>query len=110
MVGYCWGGTLAFAAACKLSGVTAAVGYYGGGIASMLGEHPKVPLMLHFGEHDGHIPMSDVEKIKAALPSVPVYTYDAGHGFNCDERGSFDQASADLALSRTLPFFREHIG
>jgi carboxymethylenebutenolidase len=110
VVGYCWGGTLAFAAACKLSGLAAAVGYYGGGIASMLDQKPQVPLMLHFGEKDGHIPMSAVESVRAALPNVPVYVYPAGHGFNCDERGSYDKPSADLALSRTLAFFQEHVG
>lgn len=110
VVGYCWGGTLAYAAACRLAGVSAAVGYYGGGIAGMLDEKPKVPVMLHFGEQDGHIPMSAVAAIRAALPDVPVFTYPAGHGFNCDARGSYDQPSADLALSRTLPFLRQHIG
>ena len=66
--------------------------------------------MLHFGEKDDHIPMSAVETIKRACPDVPVYTYPAGHGFNCDARGSYDKASADLALSRTLPFFKENVG
>ncbi len=110
VVGYCWGGTLAYLAACRVPGVSVAVGYYGGGIASDLAEKPTVPLMLHFGERDDHIPMSDVEKIRAAMPHVPVFTYPAGHGFNCDERGSFDQASADLALSRTVPFLSENLG
>ena len=110
VVGYCWGGTLAYLAACRVPGVSVAVGYYGGGIASDLAEKPTVPLMLHFGERDDHIPMGDVEKIRAAMPHVPVFTYPAGHGFNCDERGSFDQASADLALSRTVPFLSENLG
>lgn len=109
VVGYCWGGTLAFAAALDLP-VAAAVGYYGGGIATMLDRTPAVPTMLHFGERDDHIPMSDVEKIQAAEPTVQVFTYAAGHGFNCDARGSYDKASAMLALDRTLPFFREHVG
>ncbi len=110
VVGYCWGGSLAFAAACNVPGVAAAVGYYGGNIAKMLDQRPKVPLMLHFGERDDHIPMSDVDKIKAALPDVPVHTYDAGHGFNCDARGSYDKASATEALARTLAFFGQHLG
>lgn len=109
IVGYCWGGTLAFAAALDLP-VSAAVGYYGGGIAGMLDRTPAVPTMLHFGEQDNHIPMSDVEKIKAAEPAVQVFTYSAGHGFNCDARGSYDKPSAELALSRSLPFLREHVG
>lgn len=109
VVGYCWGGTLAYAAALDLP-VAAAVGYYGGGIAALVDRQPAVPTMLHFGEHDAHIPMSDVETIRAAAPAVRLFTYPAGHGFNCDARGSYDRASAEAALGRTLPFFREHVG
>jgi carboxymethylenebutenolidase len=109
VVGYCWGGTIAYAAACRVAGIKAAVGYYGGGIAGMLNETPKVPAMLHFGEKDKHISMDDVNKIKTAYPAMPVYVYDADHGFVCDERGSFDQKAADLALKRTLDFFTEHL-
>jgi carboxymethylenebutenolidase len=109
VVGYCWGGTLAYASACRIGGIKAAVGYYGGGIAGMLGEKPKVPVMLHFGEKDKHISMEDVGKIKAAYPAMPVFTYDADHGFNCDERGSYDKPSADVAVKRTLDFFAEHL-
>jgi carboxymethylenebutenolidase len=109
VVGYCWGGTLAYAAACRVPGIKAAVGYYGGGIAAMLSEKPKAPTILHFGEKDKHISMDDVGKIKKAYPSMPVYVYDADHGFNCDERGSYDKPSADLALQRTLAFFAEHL-
>ena len=110
VVGYCWGGSLAYAAACSLDGVAATVGYYGGTIAKSLDRRPRVPLMLHFGEHDDHIPMSDVATIRAALPEAPVYTYPAGHGFNCDARASYDKPSAAQALDRTLAFFAEHIG
>lgn len=110
VVGYCWGGSLAFAAACGIDGVAAAVGYYGGNIAKSLDQRPKAPLMLHFGERDDHIPMSDVDKVRAALPGTPVHVYDAGHGFNCDARGSYDEASAARALERTLAFLAEHIG
>jgi carboxymethylenebutenolidase len=108
VVGYCWGGTLAFVAATKLSGVTAAVGYYGSGIAAMADQKPKAPIILHFGDKDQSIPLTDVEKIKNARPDVPVYVYAAGHGFNCDERGSYDKAAADLARSRTLEFFGKY--
>jgi len=110
VVGYCWGGTLAYACACRVPGLKAAVGYYGGGIAALLNETPKVPTMLHFGEKDQHIPMSDVEKIRKAFPSMPVYSYDADHGFNCDERGSFDKPATELARRRSLDFFTRHLG
>ena len=110
VVGYCWGGSLAFLSATRLSGLACTVGYYGGMIAAHAQEKPKAPVMLHFGEHDHGIPMSDVEKIKAARPEVKIFTYDAGHGFSCDERGSFDKASHEKALGRTLAFFKEHLG
>jgi len=110
IVGYCWGGTAAWATACRLDGFAAAVAYYGGGIAGMVSEQPKVPVIAHFGEHDHAIPMSDVEKVRAAHPEVTVYTYDAGHGFNCDMRASYHQPSAELAFSRTLEFLRKNVG
>ncbi|MGH6883547.1 dienelactone hydrolase family protein [Hypericibacter sp.] len=110
VVGYCWGGSLAFLSATRLPGLACTVGYYGGMIAAHAQEKPKVPVMLHFGEHDHGIPLSDVEKIKAARPEVKIFTYDAGHGFSCDERPSFDKASHEKALGRTLAFFKEHLG
>ena len=75
----------------------------------MLNEKPKLPVMLHFGEKDQHISMDDVNKIRRAYPSMPVFVYDADHGFNCDERGSYDKTAADLAAKRTLEFFAEHL-
>ncbi len=110
VVGYCWGGSLAFLSATRLDGVAAAVGYYGGMIAAHAQEKPRVPVILHFGEHDQSIPMSDVDKVKAARPEVPVYLYNAGHGFNCDERGSYNAEASKTALERTLKFFAEKIG
>ena len=109
IVGYCWGGSLAFLAAARLKGLACAVGYYGGRIAAHKDEKPKVPTILHFGELDDGIPMADVEKIKAARPEVKVYTYPAEHGFSCDERGSFEPASHEKALKVTLAFFRENL-
>jgi carboxymethylenebutenolidase len=107
-VGYCWGGTLAYIAACELP-VSCAVAYYGGRIAQNLSKAPKKPVMYHFGERDQHIPPSDVEKIRAAHPQGVFHLYPAGHGFNCDERASFDAASAALARKRTLEFFAVHV-
>ncbi len=70
----------------------------------------RVPVILHFSEHDQSIPMSDVEKVKQARPDVPVYVYNAGHGFSCDERGSYNAEASKTALDRTLKFFAEKIG
>lgn len=109
MVGYCWGGGLAFVAAARLTGIDAAVGYYGGLVAAHAGEKPKVPVMLHFGDQDQSIPMSNVERVKQARPEVPIHVYHAGHGFNCDERGSYNAESTKVALDRTLKFFAEKL-
>ena len=108
VVGYCLGGSVAWLAASQLP-IDAAVGYYGGFIVKFLDQAPKVPIMLHFGKKDDHIKPEDVAKIEAAYPDVPVYTYDAGHGFNCSTRGSYDAPSAALALERTLAFLDEHL-
>ena len=109
VVGYCWGGSLAWAAATRLDGVSAAVGYYGGEVAKMADEQPRCPVMLHFGEQDHAIPMSDVQTVRKKHPEIPVHAYPAGHGFSCDERGSFHPESHALALSRTLPFLRRNL-
>jgi carboxymethylenebutenolidase len=110
VIGYCWGGTLAYLAATRLKGLSCTVGYYGGGIAAAAGEKTRVPVMLHFGDSDQSIPLSDVDKVRAAHPEITTYVYKAGHGFNCDERGSYDAASAKTALDRTLAFLKDHIG
>jgi|SRR5579862_1681163 len=111
VIGYCMGGSIAFLSTTRLSNVAAGVGYYGGQIAQVCSEQPKAPLMLHFGEKDQAIPLTDVEKIKAAQPNVPIYVYmGAGHGFHCDERGSFHAAAAQVAACRTEEFLSKHIG
>jgi carboxymethylenebutenolidase len=110
VVGYCWGGSLAYLAATRLDGVACAIGYYGGMIAEHKDERVRVPTILHFGETDQSIPMSDVEKVRKAHPDMSIFVYPAGHGFNCDERGSYDAASAKLALERTLKFIADKIG
>jgi carboxymethylenebutenolidase len=109
VVGYCWGGGLAFIAATRLQNVAGAVGYYGGLVAAHANERPTAPVLLHFGETDQSIPLSDVEKVRQTRPEVPIRLYKAGHGFACDERGSFHAESAKLALDRTLKFFAETV-
>jgi carboxymethylenebutenolidase len=109
VVGYCLGGTIAYLSATRLNGIAAAVGYYGGGIAATASEKTKVPVMLHFGDADQGIPLTDVDKIRAAHPEIPIHVYHAGHGFSCDERGSFEPESAKVALGRTLDFLGQHL-
>ena len=110
VVGYCFGGLLTWLSACDLSGVSAASSYYGGGVAGEVNRSARCPVIMHFGELDAHIPISDVEKVQAAQPDVDVFIYKADHGFNCDHRASYDAESADLARSRTLEFFSQHLG
>ena len=109
VVGFCFGGLLTYLSACQLKGVVAASSYYGGGIAGVLDHQPKCPLIMHFGELDAHIPMTDVDKIKEADPRIPVHVYDADHGFNCDHRASYSEQAAELALQRTLAHFDQHL-
>jgi carboxymethylenebutenolidase len=111
IVGFCWGGALAWFSAAELPGISAAVGYYGGGILGAKDLKPKVPIMLHFGEQDGHIPADGVRELAAAHPEIPVYLYPAGHAFNRDaDPHAYHAASADLARKRTLEFFAKHLG
>jgi carboxymethylenebutenolidase len=111
-VGYCWGGFLAWVSATRLDGFAAASSYYGGGIGSVAEEKPRCPVIMHFGEKDHAIPLTEVDKVRAAQKGRPVeiYIYAAGHGFNCDQRGSFHVESAKLARDRTLDFFKKHVG
>jgi carboxymethylenebutenolidase len=110
IMGFCMGGTIAFLAACRLNGLSAAVCYYGGQIAKNADEKPKVPTMMHFGETDQAIPTSDVEMIKQKRPESEIYVYPiAGHGFHCDERGSFHEPSAKLAWERSMAFLAKHV-
>ncbi|RVU37946.1 dienelactone hydrolase family protein [Hwanghaeella grinnelliae] len=108
IVGYCWGGYISWIAATSLDGLDAAVCYYGGGIHTKAKETPKCPTMLHFGERDAHITPEHVQAIRENHPDLPIMMYDADHGFNCDMRGSYDKASATLALDRTVDFFKQN--
>lgn len=105
VVGFCLGGSIAYLAATK-GKVDCAVGYYGGQIARFADESPKIPTILHFGKNDQSIPMEAVEEIGRKQPQLPIHIYDAGHGFNCDERGSYDPENAKLSWSRTLDFLK----
>lgn len=110
VVGYCWGGTIAWLAACRLPRLACAACYYGGGMLEAVAEQPKCPVIAHFGERDSAIPIAGVRDFAAAHPDVRVHIYAADHGFNCDQRGSYDAASATLARQRTVDFLRQHIG
>jgi carboxymethylenebutenolidase len=112
IVGYCWGGLLTWRSACLLNGLSAAAPYYGGGMTTPaeIARKPKVPVMAHFGDQDHWITLDSVEAFKRAHPEVEVHIYHANHGFNCDQRGSYNAEAAKLARQRTLAFFAKHLG
>jgi carboxymethylenebutenolidase len=107
-VGFCWGGSLAYLAACELP-LAAAVVYYGR-VGEFLEKKPRCPILYHYGATDHAIPIAEVERVRAAQPAAPLYVYEgAGHGFNCDQRDSYDAQAAALAGTRTLDFLARHI-
>lgn len=109
VVGYCWGGLLTWLAACRLD-MGAASSYYGGSIGQYASETPKCPTICHFGELDSYIPLDDdVEKVRSRHPDLEVHIYPADHGFNCDERASYEAASATRARERTLAMFAANL-
>jgi carboxymethylenebutenolidase len=110
ITGYCYGGSVTWAAAGRCTGLSAASGYYGGNIGQMIDLNPKCPTILHFGEQDHGIPMEIVTKVKDAHPDVKVYVYPDGHGFNSDRRTDYHEESAKLARQRTLDLFHANGG
>lgn len=103
IVGYCFGGSMAWLAACRLD-FDAAVSYYGSRIPALSGETPRCPLIAHFGRLDKGIPQDKVEQVAMEHPDIPIYLYEAGHGFSCDRRAAFDRAAHDLAWQRSTDF------
>jgi carboxymethylenebutenolidase len=110
IVGYCWGGTCTWKAATSVPGLACAIAYYGGGIPGLIGEKPQCPVMFHWGETDHSIPLDKAKEVAAAHSNQVHYFYPAGHGFNCDQRGSYHADSAKLARTRTLEFLQKHVG
>lgn len=110
ITGYCYGGSVTWAAAGRCNGLSAASSYYGGNVGQMIDLNPKCPTICHFGKDDHGIPMEVVDKVKAAHPDVKVYVYPAGHGFNSDRRTDYHEESAKLAKQRTLELFRANGG
>lgn len=107
ITGYCYGGSMAWLAACRCTGLTSAVGYYGRLIMEMEDEVPSVPTMLHFGDKDASIPVDWVRRFKDKRTDITVHIYEADHGFNSDRREHYSKEAADLALSRTLDWFAQ---
>jgi carboxymethylenebutenolidase len=108
VVGYCWGGSIAYLTAIRLA--LPAVSYYGGRNTMLVGEPAQAPLLFHYALRDAHISEADREAVRAANPQAGFHVYDADHGFNCDARATWHEPSAKLALERTLAFFAQHVG
>lgn len=110
ILGFCWGGSIAYLAAASLE-FTAAISYYGGDVPNYVERmKPRIPVIYHFGERDDHIPLDAVDKVKRANPDNPLYIYQgADHGFCCDDRGSYDADAAALSEDRSLAFLTTHL-
>jgi carboxymethylenebutenolidase len=108
-VGYCWGGTVALLSAIRLG--LPSVSYYGARNVAFLSEKPTAPVMFHFGEDDQSIPPEAIARHRQMLPQMDVYAYvGAGHAFNRDiDPNHYHQASATLALQRTMNFFDKYL-
>jgi carboxymethylenebutenolidase len=112
ITGYCFGGAVTWRAAAHPGmGLSAASGYYGGGVPNYIDLAPRIPIEMHFGDQDKGIPLEQIEALKARHPEADIYTYAAGHGFcNSDRPGNFNEAACTKASARTLDFFRKHLG
>lgn len=121
ITGFCMGGRVAFLAACHYPEIRAAVPFYGGGIGAdspeapiNLAERIRAPLLLFFGETDPMIPLEQVKRIEETLSrlgkpfEIQVYP-GAGHGFFCDERGSYHPEAARDAWTRAVAFLETHL-
>jgi len=108
ILGYCWGATMAWRAAARFDALKAAVCYYPGGIGGYVDEHPLCPTLCHFGDRDRGIPLSEVDLVRP-VPNVTTFVYPAAHGFNCNDRDSFDPEAAAAARERTLGHLRKHV-
>lgn len=105
VAGFCWGGSIAFLCNTRLG--LPAVSYYGARTVPFLDEPLRAPMLFHFGEHDASIPPEAIAAHRATQPGATIHLYDAGHGFNCDQRADFSPASAALAWQRTTDFLAE---
>jgi carboxymethylenebutenolidase len=110
VAGYCWGGAATWLVACRCDGVAAASCFYGRRISELVDETPKCPTILHFGKTDASIPPEKIEEIRERHPDLPIYLYDAGHGFVSDRRRDYHADSARLARLRTLAHFSRNGG
>ena len=110
VMGFCWGGSMSFLAACRLKGLACAVSYYGAQTMPFIHEQPRVPVLMHFGEFDPRISQADRETTRRLHPEIEMHVFPADHGFNCDHRQAYDAASAQCAEELALAFIHRHLG
>ncbi|MBX2879502.1 MAG: dienelactone hydrolase family protein, partial [Granulosicoccus sp.] len=110
IVGYCLGGSVAFAAATRLDGFLLSIPYYGGMIHGIIEEQPRCPVLMYFGEQDHSISPEDVRDIQDAQPSATIRLVDAQHGFMCDHRATYSEDIAKQAWDETLQYLDQHSG
>jgi carboxymethylenebutenolidase len=109
-IGYCWGGTLTWAAASTVP-MAAAVCYYGAKMWEQSPKLPTCPAQLHFAEDDSSIPASEIEQLRAAYPAGEYYLYPAAHAFaNEDRADRYNAEAAALARTRTDEFLARRVG
>ena len=110
VLGYCWGGTIAWRTAGQIASIAAGVCYYPTLIGPSIAEKPHCPVLMHFGERDSLATLEQAGQLRAAQGAdVEIQVYPASHGFNCDEIANYHEASSALALKRTLEFFAIHL-
>jgi carboxymethylenebutenolidase len=110
ITGYCFGGAASWRAANLGMGLSAASGYYGGGLQRYIDLKPSIPIEMHYGDKDTGIPVEQVEELRKRYPEVPIYLYPAAHGFcNADRPNNFDAESCKKAHARTMAFFAKHL-
>ncbi len=109
IIGYCWGGSLSWKAACKYDALSSSIVYYGGEVPKLKNLKPKCPVMCHFGEFDESIPIDDVVEFVKINKKVNVFTYPADHGFNCNHRSQYNQKCSEIAFNRTMKFLEKNI-
>ena len=111
-MGFCFGGSLAWRSAQKSFIFDNAICYYGSSIPEFLDKNLNCPAIIHFGKNDKGIPLHAVEKVKTFSNQqrcdIKIFEYDnAEHGFNCEDRKSYNQEAAKLSINRNFDFLGE---
>ena len=112
VLGYCYGGSLAWLAMQKSFIFEKGICYYGSSIPEFLKSNLNCPGMLHFGSDDKGIPIESIEKVKKFINmntnKIELFVYEnADHGFNCNQRKSYNKIAAEKAFEKTIKFLKD---